>query len=414
MLPKIFLKDLRLMALSQIANDELESLRGAIYQLQIHDIDVVHPSFLPFLAYIYRVDDWSDDWSEKQKREVVKNALLLFKYKGTTWAVVRALSLSEFEATVTLWYQGGFERGTFKIDAIPADTRVIAQTDYDRFISLVESNKQASQYWRGNGTIKRDPRISEAYAAPVIRTRKRFVSHAIVPVFVRSVSLDAPESVEPGDAGRLVATAVYSNGTSATSTDNPALVTWSSSDESTLTIDEYGNYTAIAFGSVTITATSTEDSVISSSVSVLVYQKVSYLTLIPGDPYTKGVADQVGYQLDSFGTVAPSDWLNIDGWTLAIGNMRGYRNVEDNSQDFYIKSDHISTLEGAQYFRWLNAEEVKFTASNDVESHSVTLLWGSESYINNEASDLNAFLRANKGVSLAVEIEILVINAEEV
>lgn len=173
MLPKIFLKDIRLMALSQIAKDEMVGLRNAIYQLQLHDIDTVHESFLPFLAWIYRADGWSNDWPIERKRSVVKNALLLFKYKGTIWAVERALELSMFDATVVPWYAMVPEgaRGTFKVDAVKADG--LHQKDYSDCVNLIESNKQGSQHWTMN--IKNTPSEASIFAGAGVRSRKRAV-----------------------------------------------------------------------------------------------------------------------------------------------------------------------------------------------------------------------------------------------
>lgn len=222
--------------------------------------------------------------------------------------------------------------------------------------------------------------------------------------------IDSPDALDRGDSYLLVAQLSYTNNSTANSQQNPELFKFESSNPSIATVDADGNISVLPdadFGTVMIVVSSVEDPLITSFVNIAIYQKVSYLTLTPGDPYNKGVTDQVGYQLDRFGIVAPSDWLNIDGLTLAIGHMRGYRDTSDNSQVFYIKSDYVTVPEGAMYFRWLNAEGLMFTASNDTESHSATLSWSGASYATYTASDLNAFLRANKGVALSVEIEIL-------
>jgi len=155
MLPKIFLKDLRLVTLSHIAREELESLRGAIRYLHMHDIDLVHPSFLPFLAYIYRVDRWDASWSLSHQRAVVKDALILFTLKGTIWAVERALGLSMYDSTVTPWHgmvpKG--DKGTFRIEVFPSPTHTLfTAVNYQHIVALVESNKQGSQHWNGSIT----------------------------------------------------------------------------------------------------------------------------------------------------------------------------------------------------------------------------------------------------------------------
>ncbi len=66
-----------------------------------------------------------------------------------------------------------------------------------------------------------------------------------------------PASVFRGDTGMLSATVTYSDGNSSTTAEDAGIVTWSSSDESILTIDSSGNFTALDAGSVTATALAT-------------------------------------------------------------------------------------------------------------------------------------------------------------
>ncbi|HGF5255364.1 TPA: phage tail protein I [Vibrio parahaemolyticus] len=173
MLPKILKKDVRMQALYELTVEEFNSLRIVIKRLDIMDVYNVDASFLPWLAWWFRVDAWDDEWSEEQKRESIANALVLRKYKGTIWAVERALELSAFDATVTPWYallpEG--ERGTFKVDAIKADG--LKQKDYTNCVELVESNKQGSQHWTMN--IKNTPSEASLFAGAGVRSRKRAV-----------------------------------------------------------------------------------------------------------------------------------------------------------------------------------------------------------------------------------------------
>ncbi len=173
MLPKVLRQDIRLRTLSMLTTEEFNSLRGVIKYVNIMDIDNVHESFLPWLAWWFRVDAWDDEWSEEQKRESIANALVLRKYKGTIWAVERALELSAFDATVTPWYAMTPEgaRGTFKVDAVKADG--LKQKDYANCVTLIESNKQGSQHWRMS--IKNEPSVGYLYTPGLVRSRKRIV-----------------------------------------------------------------------------------------------------------------------------------------------------------------------------------------------------------------------------------------------
>ncbi len=264
MLPKVLRQDIRIRTLSTLTTEEFNSLRSVIKYVNIMDIDNVHESFLPWLAWWFRVDAWDDNWSDERKRESISSALILRKYKGTIWAVEHALELSLFDATVVPWYamlpEG--ERGTFRIDAMPSSSRgLTAQSDYDTFILLTESNKQASQHWIGN--IKHDPSLGSAYAAPVIRSRKRWVSNSIVPLHVTSIAIEPTDIiVYEGEPVSVSATVQMSDGT--TTHD----VRYESSDAAIVTVDETGLVTFTGEGNANVYAISTFNNISSAECTV--------------------------------------------------------------------------------------------------------------------------------------------------
>ncbi|WP_274012756.1 Ig-like domain-containing protein [Vibrio parahaemolyticus] len=80
----------------------------------------------------------------------------------------------------------------------------------------------------------------------------------IEPILPNTVTISGiPASVFRGDTGTLSATVTYSDGNSSTTAEDSGIVTWSSSDESILTIDSLGNCNALDAGSVTVTALAT-------------------------------------------------------------------------------------------------------------------------------------------------------------
>ncbi|HHE1196773.1 TPA: phage tail protein I [Vibrio parahaemolyticus] len=175
MLPKILKKDIRMQALYELTVEEFNSLRIVIKRLDIMDVYNVDASFLPWLAWWFRVDAWDDEWDDVQKRESIANALILRKYKGTIWAVERALELSNFDATLIPWYDMVPEgtRGTFHVDAVRVDGRGLNQSNYDTCVTLVESNKQGSQHWQMN--VKNESSQGFLFTPSVVRSRKRVV-----------------------------------------------------------------------------------------------------------------------------------------------------------------------------------------------------------------------------------------------
>lgn len=175
MLPKILNSDIRLKTLSDLTTEEINGLRSEIQSLQVLDIDHVNESFLPWLAWWFRVDAWDDAWSIERKREVVKNGLILYKYKGTIWAVERALSLTGFDPKLTVWHQmqPQGEKGTFLVEATQ-ENGGLTQKDYENVVNLVESNKQGSQTW--HAMIRNHVSRGGIYAAVTVRSRKRLTT----------------------------------------------------------------------------------------------------------------------------------------------------------------------------------------------------------------------------------------------
>ncbi|MBD6947966.1 phage tail protein I [Vibrio parahaemolyticus] len=505
MLPKILRNDIRMRALAELTVEEFNSLRVVIKRLNIMNVYEVDASFLPWLAWWFRVDAWDDEWSEERQRESIANALILRKYKGTVWAVEHALELSLFDAVVVPWYAMVPEgtRGTFRIDAVPSDSRSLTQSDYATFITLTESNKQGSQHWKGN--IKHDPSLGSAYAAPVIRTRKRWVSNSIVPLHVTDITIEPtsiivyegepvnvsatvqmsdgttthdvrfessdtsivtvddvglvsfagkgtasvyaistfndissaeclvvshealapvsvaisglPASLAPGDAGRLTATVSYNDSTSSSSLDEPSVVSWLSSDESIITVDANGNYSAVASGSVTITATSTEDADISDSVALESIEDYERFSIVVGEGlYGPDTLTSVGVFLyspdhpdykDTFGDFSSKNWpsgepiISITSKAQLMWRRRS--------------SDVIAYFSArAKWPKWRDWDGVTVTLTHGSESISQSLTFGNYYIkISNEGIPVHDFLTARIGQTVDVELSEYVATAEE-
>ncbi len=370
MLPKILKKDIRMQALYELTVEEFNSLRIVIKRLDIMDVYNVDASFLPWLAWWFRVDAWNDEWSEERQRESIANALILRKYKGTIWAVEHALELSLFEATVVPWYEmlPEGERGTFRIDTMPSDSRSLTQSDYATFITLTESNKQGSQHWIGN--IKHDPSLGSAYAAPVIRTRKRWVSNSVVPPHVVSVTITADdyELYEHEREMIVSATVIMSDGS--INSD----VIYISSDESIVTVDNAGRVRFVAEGVAVISAISTFDN-ISRDECVITTFAISFVLEVGKDG-----GGNVGYMSNTAGGVQPDDWCASS--PAKIGYLQ------------YIRSGDVafSTASPKHWsLLWNDFVSVKFKFANESDNHTSEPLQQSESANYRAQSDIDTY-----------------------
>ncbi|HIF9333089.1 TPA: phage tail protein I [Photobacterium damselae] len=168
MIPPILKQDLRQRTISELSRSEMQSLKNAILSLQILDVDHVHETFLPWLAWWFRAEQWDDTWPLDQKRAAVKEALILFRYKGTPWAVIRAIELNGFDSDLIEWHEQvpvGIN-GTFKmILPVPRisgrSVGIIVQT---AIRNAIERNKRGSQHWTIEYQIKiKDPIYIAAY-----------------------------------------------------------------------------------------------------------------------------------------------------------------------------------------------------------------------------------------------------------
>ncbi|EIL9388773.1 phage tail protein I [Salmonella enterica] len=73
---------------------------------------------LPWLAWEYAVDFWDVDWTEAQKRRVIKDAAYVHQHRGTAGAVKRSLGAVNFPTTVVEWWEDEprAEPYTFRIE----------------------------------------------------------------------------------------------------------------------------------------------------------------------------------------------------------------------------------------------------------------------------------------------------------
>lgn len=72
---------------------------------QSWDPDTCPAELLPWLAWAYSVDAWDVEWSEQEKRDVIKASLDVHKHKGTIGAIDRALKPLGYLIEVIEWWE---------------------------------------------------------------------------------------------------------------------------------------------------------------------------------------------------------------------------------------------------------------------------------------------------------------------
>lgn len=97
---------------------------------------------LPWLAWAFSVDEWSPLWSEQQKRQTIKNSIVIHRYKGTIGAVREAVAALGVDSAVQEWFNQIPEANpyTFRL-YLKADQVGVPQDFFDTLLGVVLRTK---------------------------------------------------------------------------------------------------------------------------------------------------------------------------------------------------------------------------------------------------------------------------------
>lgn len=131
---------------------------------------------LPWLAWALSVDDWSSNWPENVKRQVIAESVVIHRLKGTVGAVKRAMSALGVQVDLVEWWQDGSTPGTFKVTAwshenlTPDNDTILSAELLAQLIKAIENTKPVSRTFSLRlGALFRDG-ITLASASRVLST----------------------------------------------------------------------------------------------------------------------------------------------------------------------------------------------------------------------------------------------------
>lgn len=109
---------------------------------EVWNPDTCPPNVLPWLAWAFSVDDWDSDWTDEQKRRVIKESVYSQRIKGTIGAVTRQLSALGYEIQILEWFQQDpvGEPYTFNV-YITANQYPLTQQDFKKILQVIDTNK---------------------------------------------------------------------------------------------------------------------------------------------------------------------------------------------------------------------------------------------------------------------------------
>lgn len=109
---------------------------------EVWNPDTCPPNVLPWLAWAFSVDDWDNNWTEEEKRNVIKNSLYVHKHKGTLAAVRRAVEPLGYIIKIIEWFEDTPPAApyTFRLEVGLVDKGANTAI-YDQFETLINTNK---------------------------------------------------------------------------------------------------------------------------------------------------------------------------------------------------------------------------------------------------------------------------------
>lgn len=109
---------------------------------EVWNPDTCPSNVLPWLAWAFSVDDWDTNWTDKQKRQVIKESVYSQRIKGTIGAVTRQLAALGYEIKILEWFQQEPEGTPYTFHVyITANQYPLTQNDYRKILQVIETNK---------------------------------------------------------------------------------------------------------------------------------------------------------------------------------------------------------------------------------------------------------------------------------
>lgn len=97
---------------------------------------------LPWLAWAWSADEWSDTWSERQKRDVVKGAIAVQRRKGTIGAVRESLAALGLSIRVQEWFNQTPQAAPYTFNVyVETSQASVTQPDMLRALAVIERTK---------------------------------------------------------------------------------------------------------------------------------------------------------------------------------------------------------------------------------------------------------------------------------
>lgn len=109
---------------------------------EVWNPDTCPSNVLPWLAWAFSVDDWDTNWTDEQKRQVIKQSVYTQRIKGTIGAVTRQLAALGYQIQILEWFQQEPKGTPYTFDIyITANQYPLTQNDFQKIMQVIDTNK---------------------------------------------------------------------------------------------------------------------------------------------------------------------------------------------------------------------------------------------------------------------------------
>ncbi len=207
---------------------DLEATLRAALMVDVPVADLWHPhrcpvAFLPWLAYAVGVEEWSSEWTEQVKRDVIAATPDIRRHRGTVWAVREALRSAgyadayieeglphlRYDATEVHNgeddYSGGSRWAQFRVIADIGENQGVGGLQRERLVRLINRAKPVRSVLREvayQASVSDALEMADEYAITAIQSLEE----------VRPAGLSYDGSIDHSQASKLPREATYFDG----------------------------------------------------------------------------------------------------------------------------------------------------------------------------------------------------------
>lgn len=178
LLPPMLARDGRVQTVAHIFDDEISQIEALKPLIALYEnIDSLPMNILQALAINSGVygPEWFIAGTIEKRRQLVKDAFMLAKRRGTRWSVQRIFEIIGWDVELKEWFENNADPYTFEVSLLDITNIGMSEDQSKWLLSLIDTYKPVSRVLTGINLVTNVPQI-EAGAAVATRFVAELVS----------------------------------------------------------------------------------------------------------------------------------------------------------------------------------------------------------------------------------------------